>query len=228
MGNWNDLPRLRLLADVSLWSANLANLEADVAAVSGDVDSFHFDVADGHFAPTLLFFPDLVKTIRPLTTVPFHVHLMVESPSTILPDFLESGANLVTVHAELEQETVRSSLAQIREAGCSCGIALQLETPLTAAVPFLDAVDTILLLGTAIGKKGQELAPAAYDRIRQLKTMLSSIGRMDIRLIADGAIRKHTVPLLRAAGADVIVPGSLVFSNENPVGVLRWLRSVSS
>lgn len=228
MGAWSNLPRGRLLADVSLWSANLANLAADVAAVCDLADSFHFDVADAHFAPALLFFPDLVKALRPLTTAPFHAHLMVESPGTVLPAFLESGVDLVTVHVEIQEAQIRSAQAQTPEAGRGFGIALQLETPLDAAKPYLEAVDTILLLGTATGKKGQDLAPPASDRIRRIKTMLASAGRADVRVIADGAIRTQTVPFLREAGADVVVPGSLVFSSEDPGRVFRWLQSVNS
>lgn len=223
MGNWKSLPRGRLLADVSLWSADLANLGADVAAVNAAADSFHFDVADGRFVPTLLFFPDLVKALRPLTAAPFHVHLMVESPSAVLPEFLEAGADLATVQVEAGEDEVRGALARAREARCGSGIALQLETPLTAAAPFFDAVDTVLLLGTATGKKGQDLAPAACERIRRLKAMLASAGRIDVRVIADGGIRAQTVPLLRAAGADVVVPGSLVFASDDPADAIRRL-----
>jgi len=225
MGNWSDLPRRRLLTDVSLWSADLANIERDIAAVDGVTDSFHFDVADAHFAPTLLFFPDLVRALRPLTAVPFHVHLMVAAPGTLLESFLAAGADLVTVHVEVAETEVRAALERTRTAGCCCGIALKLETPVEAAVPFLDAIDAVLLLGTVMGIKGQELAPVACDRIRRVKRLIAGAGRADVRVIADGGIRAHTVPLLRAAGADVVVPGSLVFSSESPGDVLRWLRS---
>ncbi len=90
------IPRHRLLADVSLWSADLANLERDLA-VASLADSFHFDVADAHFAPSLLFFPDLVRRLRFFTTVPFHIHLMVDRPVAVLDDFLAAGAVSVDI-----------------------------------------------------------------------------------------------------------------------------------
>ncbi len=225
MGDWKELPRGRLLADVSLWSADLANLERDLRAVSGSADSFHFDVADGRFAPTLLFFPDLMRALRRLTPTPFHAHLMTEAPSVLAESFLEAGADLVTVHIETGDAEVRSALRRVRAAGRRCGIALKVETPVESAVRFLDEADAVLLLGTAIGVKGQELAPEACDRIRRLKQLMAEAGRSEARVIADGAIRTHTVPLLREAGADVVVPGSLVFGSERPGDALRWLRS---
>ena len=213
MANWNELPRERLLADVSLWSADLANLQHDIAAIGDLADSFHLDAADAHFAPSLLFFPDLIRALRPLTTVPFHVHLMVEWPHKVVDEFLSAGADLVTVHAEVATADVRRAFAQIRAAGCGCGLALKLETPIEAAAPFLGDVDAVLLLGAAIGVKGQGLAPAACDRIRQMKNQLRERDRAGVRVVADGGIRRDTVPLLRTAGADAVVPGSLVFSH---------------
>ena len=227
MATWNELPRGRLLADVSMWSANLANLESDIAVVEGLADSFHFDIADAHFAPSLLFFPDLIRALRPLTAVPFHVHLMMQSPNNLLDEFLSAGSDLVTVHVEIAASDVRQALTQLRAAGCGCGIALKLETPIEAAAPFLEVVDTVLLLGTAIGVKGQKLAPAACDRIRQMKRLLDEREHGGVRIIADGGVRRDTVPLLRAAGADAVVPGSLVFADEHPAAALRRLRSLA-
>ncbi len=226
MAGWNDLPRGRLLADVSLWSADLADLKREVAAVSALADSFHFDVADAHFAPTLLFFPDLVRAVRPLTPVPFHVHLMVASPGLLVEEFVAAGADLVTVHVEIAEAEIHHAFRRVRAAGRCCGIALQLETPVETVTPFLDRIDAVLLLGTEMGVKGQNLGIAAGDRLARLRRLLLDMGRPSVRIIADGAVRAHTVPLLRASGADVVVPGSMVFASNDPAGVLRWLRSV--
>ena len=94
MRGWSHLPSDRLLADVSLWSADLGNLETAVRRLSPWADSFHLDAADGHFVPSLLFFPDLIRAIRPHTVVPFHVHLMAEYPSLLAGEFLDAIANL--------------------------------------------------------------------------------------------------------------------------------------
>ena len=222
---WQELPHSRLLADISLWSADLANLAAGIERVESFADSFHFDVSDAHFAPSLLFFPDLIRALRPLTKRPFHVHLMVERPTSMIEDFVASGADVITVHAEAGQPETEAAIEAVLRAGRSAGLALRLDTPVVVAEPYLDRIDALLLLGTALGVKGQDLAPEACDRLASAASMLGK-GCARVRLIADGGIRFHTVPLLRRAGADVIVPGSLVFQSPNLAETFAWLHSV--
>lgn len=227
MPSWNNLPRHRLLADISLWSADLARLQDSIEAVDAWVDSYHLDVADGHFTPTLLFFPDLVAALRPLTARPFHVHLMAEKPTTLIPAFAEAGADVITVHLENGDSELHACGEAIREAGKQAGLALSLDTPVDAAAPFLSDFDVVLLLGTKIGVKGKGLDDAACARLRRMSGLLRSQGRRDaVRIVADGAIRTQTVPLLHAAGADVIVPGSLVFGSPAVSGLFEWLHAL--
>lgn len=188
-------------------------------------DSFHLDVSDAHFVPGLLFFPDLVRALRPLTKRPFHVHLMVERPTALIEDFVACGADVITVHPEVGESEAAAAIQAILGAGRSAGLALRLDTPVAAAEPYLDRIDALLLLGTVPGVKGQDLAPEACDRLASAASMLAE-RRARIRLIADGGIRSHTVPLLRRAGADVIVPGSLVFQSQNLVETFSWLRGL--
>ena len=225
MTAWPDLPRSRLLADVSLWSADLANLAREVGRLDPFADSFHLDVCDAHFAPGLLFFPDLVHALRPLTRRPFHVHLMAEQPTTLVADFLAAGADLLTVHVEIGESEAESAIQAIRGAGRSAGLALRLETPVAAAEPYFDRIEALLLLGTASGIKGQDLAPEAAARIAAARSLLNQ-RRSQVRLIADGGIRSGTVPLLRRAGADAVVPGSLVFGSKNLVETFAWLHAL--
>jgi ribulose-phosphate 3-epimerase len=215
----------RLLADVSLWSADLTNLSAAIERVEPFADSFHLDVCDAHFAPSLLFFPDLVRALRPLTKRPFHVHLMVERPTTLIADFVACGADVITIHAEVGQAEASAALQAVFDAGCSPGLALRLDTPVAASEPYLDRIDSLLLLGTIPGAKGQDLASDACDRLATAASMLTE-RRGGVRLIADGGIRTHTAPLLRRAGADVIVPGSLVFESTDLEGTFSWLRGL--
>lgn len=223
---WPDLPHSRLIADVSLWSADLANLAAEIERVEPFADSFHLDVSDAHFVPGLLFFPDLIRTLRPLTKRPFHIHLMVERPTSLIEDFIASGADLITVHAEVGSSEAAAAIQTILRAGRSAGLALCLDTPLTASEPYLDSIDTLLLLGTAPGVKGQDLAPEACDRLAGAAYLLGQ-RRSRVRLVADGGIRYHTVPLLRRAGADVVVPGSLVFQSPDLEETFSWVRALS-
>jgi ribulose-phosphate 3-epimerase len=211
--------------DVSLWSADLANLAAAIEHMDAFADSFHLDVCDAHFAPGLLFFPDLVRALRPLTKRPFHVHLMVERPTTLIAEFAAGGADSITVHAEVGETEAGAAIEAIRGAGCSAGVALRLDTPVAACRPFVDRIDALLLLGTALGVKGQDLAPEACDRLATAAAMLGE-RRARIPVIADGGIRRHTVGLLRRAGADAIVTGSLVFDSQDLAETFQWLRAL--
>lgn len=222
---WKDLPRTRLIADVSLWSADLANLAAGIERLDAFADSFHLDVSDAHFVPGLLFFPDLIRALRPLTKRPFHVHLMVERPTSLIGEFVASGADVITVHAEVGDAEAGLAIEMIRRAGRSAGLAMRPDTHVATSEPYRDSIDSLLLLGTAPGVKGQDLAPEACDRMASAASLLGK-HRSHIRLIADGGIRSHTVPLLRRAGADAIVPGSLVFQSQDLEKTFSWLHAL--
>jgi ribulose-phosphate 3-epimerase len=228
MRGWSNLPDDRLLVDVSLWSADLANLESAVRRMSSWADSLHLDAADGHFVPALLFFPDLIRAIRPHTSLPFHVHLMSDRPSDLAGEFLDAGADLFTVHAENGEREAGAAIEHALRRGCGAGITLKLETPVSAVLPYLDLVEVVILLGTQVGVKGCDLAPTAYDRLREARELVRTHTRRRVRLVADGAIRRHTVPQLYAAGADAVVPGSLVFQSPDLEATFGWLRSHSA
>jgi ribulose-phosphate 3-epimerase len=225
MPGWSQLPSDRLLVDVSLWSADLANLESAIRRMSPWADSFHVDAADGHFAPNFLFFPDLIRAIRPHTALPFHVHLMAERPSELAAEFLDAGADVLTVHVENGEREAGAAIEQALRLGRGAGVTLRLETPLRAMLPYLDSVELVILLGTEVGVKGCDLAPTAYDRLREARALLREHPKHKVRLVADGAIRTHTVPQLRAAGADAIVPGSLVFQSQDLQATFGWLQT---
>ncbi len=212
-----------LHVDVSLWSADLCDLRGEIARMAPHADSFHLDVADGRFAPSLLFFPDLVAAIRRETSLPLHVHLMVEAPREWVRPFLEAGADALTVHGEAPG--AEEALAEVRAAGRRPGIALRLETPVELVLRFAGCVDTVLLLGTEIGVKGCRLAPEACPRIEAVADLLGE-RRAAVRLVADGGIRRETVPLLRAAGADSVVPGSLAFGAADAAALWGWMKSL--
>jgi ribulose-phosphate 3-epimerase len=188
-------------------------------------DSFHVDAADGHFAPNFLFFPDLIRAIRPHTALPFHVHLMAERPSELAAEFLDAGADLLTVHVENGEREAGAAIEQALRLGRGAGVTLKLETPVRAMLPYLDSVELVILLGTEVGVKGCDLAPTAYDRLREARALLREHAKHKVRLVADGAIRTHTVPQLRSAGADAIVPGSLVFQSQDLQATFGWLQT---
>ena len=226
---WLDaLPRHRLLGEFSLWSADLANLERDIRRTEPHADIYHLDVADGRFAPSLLFFPDQVARIRALTAKPLHLHLMVESDIVLsqIGQFAEAGADLITIHAE-NGPVVDEALALIHDLDCAAGLVLRVDTPVETLKPWLDRVNFITLLGTAIGVKGQSLSATAGPRLRAARTLIREAGRdRALRLAADGGIRENTVPLLRAAGAETMVLGSLAFGDPDLAKRIAWLHAL--
>jgi ribulose-phosphate 3-epimerase len=220
------LPTDRLIAEYSMWSADLIRLADDLARIEGHADVLHVDVADGHFAPSLLFFPDLVAKLRGATDIPIHVHLMVADAVLVsqVEQFADAGADLISIHVE-NAAVADEALAVIKARRLAAGIVLRVETPVAACKPFLDRVDFLTLLGTAIGVKGQGLDPAATDRLLEAKALIWDSGRR-IVLAADGGIREHTVPELRAAGAETVVMGSLAFGADDLAARMRWLHAL--
>lgn len=223
------LPSNRLLVEMSLWSADLGRLEADTLRVESGTDIFHIDVADGHFSPAMLFFPDLVARLRPVTAKPFHVHLMTQD--AIIEDqiiqFAEAGADLISVHAE--NTNAAAGLALIGKLGLRRGLVLQLHTPVAIATQLLDQVDMLTLLGTRIGVKGQGLDDEAAPRLREARRLVESHSQgRRIIVAADGGIREHTVPLLRNAGAETVVMGSLAFGAPDFGARIAWAHDLKA
>lgn len=223
------LPRKRLLAEISLWSADLLNLAQDMARIAPYGDILHIDVADARFTPGFLFFPDLVARIAEAAQAPVHVHLMTQGDIVVeqARQFAEAGADLVTVHAETGPDGLEA-LDMLAARGIAGGVALTLEQPLEALEPFLSKVAMVTLMGTRIGIKGAGLDPEACARIRQLRSRLEARGLGHVLIAADGGIRETTVPDLRAAGADTVVMGSLAFGAEDLQARFDWLRGLGA
>ena len=221
-----DLPRHRLLAEYSMWSADLIRLADDLARIEPHADLLHIDVADGHFAPALLFFPDLVARMRSATTRPIHVHLMVADAVLLdqITQFADAGAELISIHVE-NAAVADAALSLLASRNIATGMVARIETPVAKLTPYLDRLDFLTLLGTAIGVKGQGLDPTAGPRLQEAKALIAQSGR-NIVLAADGGIRDTTVPLLRQAGAETVVMGSLAFGAPDLAARMAWLRAL--
>jgi ribulose-phosphate 3-epimerase len=216
-----DRPREHTVIDASLWSADLGALTSEVERISPYADSFHIDASDTYFTPDAIFFPDLVRALRPRTTVPFHVHLMAHRPAELAAAFADAGADLITVHAEADG--VQQALGRIHAEGQAAGLALTLDLAPEQVEDLLESVDAITMVGTPLGTKGTAMAPAALDRMWVIRQILDRRGT-DILLLADGGIRQHTVPELVAAGATGVVAGSLLFGSADPAATAAWIR----
>jgi ribulose-phosphate 3-epimerase len=216
-----------MIAEFSMWSANLLRLEEDMARIAPHADVLHIDVADGHFAPAMLFFPDLVSAMKKKTALPIHVHLMTADNILLsqIDQFAEAGADLISV--QLENKNLNEALTHIANVGKAAGIVLKYDTPVAGAAPYLGRISFLTLLGTAIGVKGQSLSPAACPRLIEAKNIISAAGKSEtIILAADGGIRENTVPELHNAGAETVVLGSLAFGADDLSARIKWLKSL--
>ena len=218
------LPKDRLMAEISLWSADLGRLEEDTKRIEPFTDIFHVDVADGHFSPAMLFFPDLLARLRKVTQKPIHVHLMVADRILMnqVSQFAEAGSDLISVHAE--NANALEALASIKAAGLKSGVVLQLHTPVNDAAKFVPHIDMFTLLGTRMGIKGVGLDDDAPARLTEARALVANAGHRII-VAADGGIRDTTVPKLRGAGAETIVMGSLAFGAPDLAARMAWVHA---
>ncbi len=193
----------------SILAADLANLKSEVEAVTAaGADMLHLDVMDGHYVPNLTFGPGLVKTLRPYTRLPFDVHLMVTEPEVMVPWFVDAGADIITVHYEAAVHLDRT-LAEIRNAGKKAGVSLNPATPENVLEYVLDKLDLILVMSVNPGFGGQSFIPSQLEKIQRIKSM---IGSRNIQIEVDGGINPMTAAECAAAGADILVAGTSVFS----------------
>jgi ribulose-phosphate 3-epimerase len=207
----------------SLWSADLANLASEIRRVEPHSERFHLDVADGHYVPNLLFFPDLVRSLRGHTRLPFEVHLMATDPLAWIGPFAEAGADGFIVCHDSTRDLSRV-LRAIRDAGKFVAVSLRIEEGLERLDPYWHDLDQVTLFGTAVGIKGASMDPGIPEKVRRARGIIDRLG-LRTELEVDGGIRRESVPAVHSAGADWIVPGSLMFGGD-PAEMRRWLASL--
>lgn len=212
-----------LKCSTSLWSADLANLAMDIRRVAPYSERFHLDVADGHYVHELLFFPDLVRAIRSSTDLPFEVHLMTVDPLAWIEPFIDAGADRVIFCFDSVADPA-PVLHALQQRNIPAGISLQVTETLDAIRPHLAALDTLTLVGTPMGTKGTSMDTGIPDKVRAARRLIAELG-LECEIEVDGGIRRNTVPLLHDAGADFIVPGSLMFKEE-PREMRQWLAGL--
>jgi ribulose-phosphate 3-epimerase len=211
----------------SLWSADPLALGAAIDLLDGHVDGFHLDVIDGRVAEELLHGPSLVRAIRARARESLvDVHLLVSDPDCWLENYAAAGADLITVDGRSCRDVV-ASLSAIEGLGVRPGLAVTLDEPVRPVVELLERVDRLLVMGTELGVKGVELAEITYERVREAAHLRTGCKRRP-EIVVDGGIRTATVPRLARAGADGVVPGSLIFDQPDWSRPIAWLRSLAT
>ena len=209
----------------SILSADFARLGEEVAAIqAAGADWVHIDVMDGHFVPNLTIGPAVVRALRPHTTLPFDVHLMVAPVDPWLEAYREAGADVLSVHPESGPH-VHRTLGRIRQLGAKAGLVLNPGTPVEALDPVIDLVDLVLVMSVNPGFGGQAFIPAMLDKIAEVRDMVR--GR-NIDIEVDGGITRANAADVARAGANVLVAGSAIFKAKSYGDEIRAIRTAAT
>ncbi len=193
----------------SLLNCNFARVGEELDALErAGVQAVHLDVMDGHFVPNLSYGAPIVKDWRAVTDLPFDVHLMLSNPSEFVSDFVAAGADSILVHIEVVRHP-SNLLYQIREQGCRAGLVLNPPTPWTAIEPYLDQVDSILVMSVMPGFGGQAFQASVLEKVRAIRAAVPHL-----RISIDGGINKETADRATEAGATQLVVGSATFRSD--------------
>lgn len=208
----------------SILSADFARLGEDVSNVlAAGADVVHFDVMDNHYVPNLTIGPMVCQALRNYgIQAPIDVHLMVKPVDRLIPDFAKAGASLITFHPETSEHIDRS-LQLIKDHGCQAGLVFNPATPLHYLDYVLDKLDVILLMSVNPGFGGQSFIPGTLDKLRQVRRLIDQSGR-NIRLEIDGGVKVDNIREIAAAGADMFVAGSAIFSQPDYKAVIDQMR----
>jgi len=215
------MPTLKIAP--SILSADFAELGAAVRMLEqSGADWVHFDVMDGHFVPNLTLGPMVLAALRPRTSLPIDVHLMVSRPGDWIDPYLEAGADCITFHVEAEPH-IQRQLQRIRDAKRTAGLVLNPATPVSALECALEYCDMVLLMSVNPGFGGQRFLPVVLDKIRALRKMAKSRG-IPLEIEVDGGVNPETARACADAGATVLVAGNAVFTAPDPAKMIRTLR----
>lgn len=209
----------------SLLAADFANLQRDIELINAsDADWFHLDIMDGHFVPNISFGIPVCKAIAKHARKPLDVHLMIYKPEMYLEIFQQCGANSISVHYEACTH-LHSVIHKIKDLGCMAGVALNPHTPVSLLKDIITGLDLVCLMSVNPGFGGQKFIDHSYDKIQELRQIISDSGSKALIEI-DGGVDDRNAQLLLNAGADILVTGSFVFNSKDPLKTISDLKKV--
>ncbi|MDQ6801115.1 MAG: ribulose-phosphate 3-epimerase [Acidobacteriota bacterium] len=207
----------------SLLSANFAKLAEEIASVEKNADILHLDVMDGHFVPNITMGPAIVKACRAVSKLKFDCHLMIENPQFYIDSFIEAGADMISIHQEVEPHLQRA-MQMIRDGGARAGIAINPATPAESLSTSIEFCDFVLVMTVNPGFGGQHFLEPVVPKIRHIAQMIRERG-LPVEIEVDGGIDARTAPAVVSAGANILVAGSAVFGHQDRTAAMESIRA---
>lgn len=211
----------------SILSADFSNLSQQLRYVEiGGADIIHFDVMDGKFVPNITFGPVVVKAVRKTTKLPIDVHLMIEDPDNFIEEFINAGADYISVHQE-EVVHLHRTITRIKELGAKAGVVINPSTPVSTLSEILEYVDFVLVMSVNPGFGGQKFIKSSLNKIKQLAKIRKE-QKLDFQIEVDGGVSTENIKIISDAGCDIFVAGSSVFGQDNVSAATTELKNIIS